>query len=64
MVSKLPREAVAALLSYWVGEPNIYFQNNRDWNPLEVFSKFFGEKDLTIKQKILDLAYEHQASKS
>lgn len=54
----MPREEVSKILSEWVGESHPYTQNNRDWTPIEVIEKHFGDHDVELKTKIINRAKE------
>lgn len=54
----MPKNEASKIMDEWVGGIHRYTKNNRDWNPLEIMGKYFGNKDLEIKTKLLEKAHE------
>lgn len=58
VIKCMPKSEVSGIMDNWVSGTHNYTKNNRDWSPLEIMDKYFGEKDLEIKNIILKRAHK------
>lgn len=58
VIKSMPKAEISAIMDEWVAGTHSYTKNDRDWSPLVVMSKHFGEGDTKIKSIILKRAHE------